>query len=145
MTLVLIQESFGRKLHGDFLWGLEFRCALANLYGVKRTFYTPGERGDIPKDYPRNPYETKIRGFHKTDRFRMESRELLYFIRLYPSAIEDLISFILDLERGRFSPHSQSSSVKTVREGMKIILMGLSPNRWWSLSEAVVYKGESWM
>ena len=77
--------------------------------------------------------------------FRRQSHELLYFIRLYPSDIEDLISFILDLERGRFSPHSQSSSVMKVREGLKIMLMDLSPNRWRSLSETIGYKVESWM
>ena len=133
------------ELRGAFLWILDFLCALGNLRGAKRTFYSPCEHGDIPEGSPRNPYSRKIKVFHKTDRYRVESHEMLYFIRLYISDIEDISSFVLDFEWSRFSPHSQSSSVMAVREGLKAMLRGLSPNSLWSLSETIGYKVESWM
>ena len=70
---------------------------------------------------------------------------MIHFLRIYPSALEDISSFILDLEWSRIDPFTQQVTPMSIRSGLKIPLMGLSPNRWWSLVDNISYKGESWM
>ena len=69
---------------------------------------------------------------------------MIHFLRIYPPAIEDLISFILGLEWSRIEPFTQQITPMSIRPGLKILLRGLSPNRWWSLVDNISYKGESW-
>ena len=75
----------------------------------------------------------------------MGGQEVLHFLTIYPSALEDPSSFILDLERGMMEPFTKKVTPMSIREGLKILLRGLSPNSWWSLVDTIGYQGESWM
>ena len=69
---------------------------------------------------------------------------MIHFLRIYPSALAGLSSFVLDLEWSRVGPFAGQVSCVGVRDLLEILLMGLSPDSWWSLVDTVVYKGEVW-
>ena len=69
---------------------------------------------------------------------------MLHFLRIYPSALDDIIAFILDLEWRRMEPFTKQVTPTSIRAGLEILMRGLSPNSWQSLFDTISYKGESW-
>ena len=69
---------------------------------------------------------------------------MIHFLRIYPSALEDISSFILDLEWSRIELFTQQVTPMSIRSSLKTLLRGLSPNSWWSLVDNISYKGEPW-
>ena len=70
---------------------------------------------------------------------------MLHFLRTYPSALDDISSFILDLERCRIEPFTKQATPMSIRAGLGILMRGLSPHIWRPLVDTAGYKGESWM
>ena len=144
IALVHDQACFGGKINGVFYWGLEFLSRLASAYGVVTSFF-PVEPEDLDFTAPYDPSKIRIQHVHKTGRSHRGAQEVLHFLRIYPSALEDLSSFILDLEWSRMEPFTQAVTPMSIRAGLKILLRGPSPNSWWSLVDTISYKGEPWM
>ena len=71
--------------------------------------------------------------------------EMLHFLRIYPSDLEDLSAFVLDLEWVRIEPFTKKVPFMSIREGMGVLLRGLGHHIWWSLVDTISYKGERWM
>ena len=138
------QECFGGKINGVFYWGLEFLSRLASAYGVIASFVSV-EPENLDLTAPYDPSKIRIQHVHKTGRSHRGAQEILHFLRIYPSALEDLSSFILDLEWSWIEPFTQDVTPMSIRTGLKILLRGLCPNSWWSLVDTISYKGEPWM
>ena len=144
IALTHAQECFGGMIDGVCYPGLEFLSRLASAFGVQATFF-PVEEEDLDFLHSYDPSRVKIRHFSKVGRYRRGAQEVLHFLIIYPSALEDLSSFILDLEWSRMESFTKQVTQMSIRTGLGIPLRGLSPNSWWSLVDTISYKGESWM
>ena len=95
-----------------------------------RLAFSPVGEGDLDFLYPYDPSRIKIQHFHKVGRYHRGAQEVLHFLRIYPSALGDLSSSMLDLEWSRMEPFTKQVTQMSIRAGLKSLLRGLSPNSW---------------
>ena len=97
IALTHAQECFRGKIDVVLYMGIEFLSRLASAYGIQAPFF-PVEAGDLAFLFQNDPSGIKIQHFHKVVRFHRGGQEMLHFLRIYPSPLDGLSSFILDLE-----------------------------------------------
>ena len=109
--------------------GLEFLSRMASAYVIQASFRPVGA-GDLDFLFQNDHSGIRIQHCHKVGMYHRGDHEMLHFLMIYPSALEGISSFILDLEWGRMEPFTKHVAPMSIREGLKILRMGLSPNSW---------------